>query len=86
MKGGRKIGLWGDRIKKYMKKLKKKRAKKRKSKRTVKMARKFRKRRTRRKRGGQDKCNKGYTSCKTEVDIKRKLEGDENEKERKRDV
>ena len=24
MKGGRKIGLWGDRIKKYMKKLKKK--------------------------------------------------------------
>ena len=55
MKGGRKIGLWGDRIKKYMKKLKKKRAKKRKSKRTVKMARKFRKR-TRRKRGGA--CSK----------------------------
>lgn len=25
MKGGRKIGLWGDRIKKYMKKLKRKR-------------------------------------------------------------
>jgi hypothetical protein len=56
MKGGRKIGLWGDRIKKYMKKLEKKRAKKRKSKRTVKMARKFRKRRTRKKRGGNPKA------------------------------
>jgi hypothetical protein len=70
MKGGRKIGLWGDRIKKYMKKLKKKRAKKRKSKRTVKMARKFRKR-TRRKRGGN--CDTIKEICASQYEKNAKL-------------